>query len=101
MFTKEKYQELYKKIKDKFRAQEMIAANFRSGSYTDADHREWVDRHNSGVSHMGIPPATWSILSLTFDVFQGRVNYVKLQVHDCHKLFEGDYNALDQFSSFL
>lgn len=101
MFTKEKYEELYKKSEEKMRAQEMIAAVRRSGRYTAADHRDWVDRHNSGVSHMGIPPATWSILSLTFDVFHGRVNYVKLQVDYCRKLFEGDYESLDQFSVFL
>ena len=99
MFKKEKYEELYKS-EEKMKAQEMIVTVRQSGSYTSEDHCDWVDCHKSGVSHMGIPPATWSILSLTLDVFHGCVNYVKLQVDYCLKLFEGDYESLDQFLAF-
>ena len=73
----------------------------RSGTYTIAEHRDWVDQFNKGVSHLGIPPEKWSISCLAFDIFHGRVNYVKLQMNYVRKMLEGDYEALDKFSSFL
>ena len=80
---------------------EIIAAVRRSGKYTEKDHRDWVDKHNKGVSHLGVPPTTWSILSLAFDVFHGRTNYVKLQIQYIRKMLKGDYDLINQFSLFL
>ena len=71
-----------------------------SGEYSEADHCDWVDKHNLGVSHVGIPPIDWNIQSLIFDCFHGQCNYVKLQVAYIRKLFEGDYEYLDKFASF-
>ena len=39
--------------------------------------------------------------SVAFDMFHGRVNYAKLQVHYARFLLEGDFEALDKFSQFL
>ena len=83
MFSNETYCELYKRSKQQMLSAAILAAARRSGQYTNKDHRNWVDEHNSGVSHMGLPPESWTILSLAFDVFHGRVNYVKLQVDYC------------------
>ena len=101
MFSNEKYRELYDRSKQQMQSAAILAAARRSGQYTNQDHRNWVDEHNSGVSHLGLPPETWTILSLAFDVFHGRVNYVKLQVDYCRKMLEGDYESLDSFATFM
>ena len=68
-------------------SQAILAAVRRSGVYTNKDNGDWVDHHNFGVSHMGIPPAMWSILSLAFDMFHRCLNYVTLQVEYIRKIF--------------
>ena len=74
----------------------MIAAVRQSGNYTKKDHCDWVDEHNKGVSHLGVPPNTWSISSLDFDMFHGRVNYMKLQARYIRMLLEGDYESIEK-----
>ena len=101
MFTQEEYKMLFEKSEERFNSQRILAAVRRDGSYTLQDHRNWVDKFNSGVSHLGIPPKTWNVQSLVYDVFHGRSNYVKLQVKYIRKLFEGNYDSLDKFSCFL
>ena len=78
-------------------SQSKIAAVRQSGSYTEKNHRQWVDDHNSGVSHLGIPPENWLNESLAWDIFHGRSNYVKLQVRYMCKLLEGGYESIDSF----
>ena len=82
-------------------SQAIIAALRRSREYTKKDHYNWVDQHHFGVSHVGIPPQTWLILSLTFETCHDCVNYLKLQVDYICKMFEVDFEALDKFSRFL
>ena len=101
MFTAERYRELYKKSEDRMRSQDVLAAINPSGDYTKARHREWVDEYNFGVSHLGIPPSSWDIQSLVFDCFHGRSAYVKLQVAYIRRLFEGNYDSIEKFATFL
>ena len=42
------------------RSQAILTAVRWTGEYTEAHHRDGVDEHNHGVSHVGILPTTWS-----------------------------------------
>ena len=101
LFTPEEYRELWQKSERRMSSQAILSAMQSSGRYTKEDHRNWVDEYNKGVSHLGVPPSSWSIESLVWDVFHGRCNYVKLQVKYIHTLMEGDYESIDRFVTFL
>ena len=51
------------------RNQDILSVVQRSGEYSEADHRNWVDEHTLIVSHMGIHPVDWNIQLLAFDCF--------------------------------
>ena len=99
--TNEKYREYKRKSEQRWAMRDIIRRTRRSNEYTEADHRDWVDQFNFGVSHFGVPPDNWDISSLVYDVFHGRGNYVKLQLRYARRLLEGNFDAVDKFSSFL
>ena len=100
MFSAEEYRSLYKKSKDRMNSQKNLSAIRPSGAYTDANHWDWVDEHNFGVYHHGIPPMLWNIGSLVFNYFHGLSAYVKLQNAFIRKLFEGNFDSIEKFSIF-
>ena len=71
MFSAEEYRSLCKKSEDRINSQNILSAIRLSGTYTDANHQDWVDEHNFGVSHLRIPPMSLNIGSLVFDFFHG------------------------------
>ena len=99
--TNKKYREYKRKSEQRWNMRNIIASGRRSNKYTDGNHMDWVDEFNFGVSHFGVPPDDWDISSLVYDIFHGCGNYVKLQLRYARRLLEGNFDAVDKFSSFL
>ena len=99
MLSHEEYSRLYT------RSEELQLRKGGTGStYSEADHRKWCDRHNSGVTSYGIHTSKLSIEDILMDVFHLRSGVSRKLLHYFqHQLdiLAVDYTPLQPFFQYF
>ena len=69
-------------------------------TYNQSDHMKWVDKHNLGVSHFGIPPTYLRRDNIRFDIFHMRSAITKrLMTYLRRFILSQTFEIISEFSS--
>ena len=72
----------------------------QNDTYTQSDHMKWVDKHNLGISHFGIPPTCLRRGNIHFDIFHMRSAITKrLMTYLRRFILSQTFEIISAFSS--
>ena len=82
-----------RKTKKKAKAKKKASA---TSPYTEANHRDWADLSNKGITHFGIMPKQFDINNMVEDLFHGRCSITKRMINYLNELTCTNYDHLEE-----